>query len=134
MPCSAAATMTFILTDNGTACPLEMGSPLLSCDGAGDIGDRQANPRQGGEHLGSLIHCQARVLEGSCLGALRGVDHKQDALAGTKRARDFEVGVNEPRCVDEVGGAEVEDVGLAILRDLLQPHHHGLHADCAFTL
>ena len=63
------------------------------------------------------------------LDALAGIDHQQRALAGGERAADLVGEVDMARRVHQV-----QDVGLAVLRRVVEPHGLRLDGDAALAL
>jgi hypothetical protein len=76
----------------------------------GDVGARQVDLVDDGQHLEAVVDREVGVLDRLRLDALRGVDHEQHALAGAQGARDLVVEVDVPGRVDQV-----EEVRLAVL-------------------
>ncbi len=93
------------------------------------LGGRQVDLVQHGHDLVAGVDGGIDVGQRLGLDALGGVDHEQRALAGGERAADL---VAE---VDVAGRVhEVEDVGEAVLRLVLEPHRLRLDGDAALAL
>ena len=110
----------------------EASRPITSsicCLDAVGLGGRQVDLVEDRHDLVAGVERVVDVGERLRLDALAGVDHQQRALAGGERARHL---IGE---VDVAGRVhQVEDVGLAVLGLVVEPHRLRLDGDAALAL
>ena len=82
-----------------------------------------------GNHLHALLGGGVAVRHGLRLDALRGVDHEHRAFARGERAAHLAREVDVPGGIDEV-----EEIGLAVLRPVLERRGLRLDRDAALAL
>ena len=93
------------------------------------LGGRQVDLVQHHHDLVVVVDGLVDIGERLRLDALRGVDHKQRALAGRQRPRHLIGEVDMARRVDEV-----QYIILAVPGAVVEPHRLGLDGDAAFAL
>ncbi len=97
--------------------------------GAVGVGRGQVDLVDHRQQLEAAVDREVGVGEGLRLDPLRGVDHQQRPLAGGERARHLVGEVDVAGRVDQV-----EDVGLAVLGQVVQAHRARLDGDAALAL